>query len=502
MEAHPPKAPASPRLNGLFAAAFGLVGLALGARPIGDNSTFVHIRTGIDIVAGLGIPRVDPYSATAAGEPWVVQSWLPAVAYGVAQRIDGDGRVLLVMNGVLTALLALLVHRLARAGSPLRTLGAALAAVAVSGPWWSPRPLLVGLACLALTILVVERASSLGGSRQRLWLLLPIAWVWVNSHGSFPLAGVWLLATALGAAIDERRLITVRFRAGLWFGAGLLLGCLNPLGARLLLFPLAVGERREIFRLITEWKPPNFQSAPGFVAALGLAAAVVVLSRRRLPWALILPAGVFVLLGLVAQRNLAPAGIVLAPALGAALLRRPMTTATGAAGEGPAAEPESESGSGSEPEAPAAPTAPARRDRLIGVLVGVVAVVLLGNAISQGSLNLEGYPVEVLAAGERSGVLSPGRLVATQDTVGCYLILRRGRRAGVFIDDRYDMYPVAVSRDYLTLLRANPGALDVLARRGIDVVLWNRSLPLVPALQEDGWREVGGDKTWVLLERP
>jgi len=75
-------------LDGLFAAAFGLVGLALGARPIGDNSTFVHLRTGIDIVAGLGIPRVDPYSATAVGTDWVVQSWLPSLAYGLAQKVD------------------------------------------------------------------------------------------------------------------------------------------------------------------------------------------------------------------------------------------------------------------------------------------------------------------------------------------------------------------------------------------------------------------------------
>jgi len=472
-------------LDGLFAAAFGLVGLALGARPIGDNSTFVHLRTGIDIVAGRGIPRFDPYSATAAGSKWVVQSWLPSVAYGLAQRIDGDGRALLILNGAVTALLALLVHRLARAGSPLRTLAAALVAVAVSGPWWSPRPLLFGLACLALTILVVERG-------RRPWLLLPVAWVWVNSHGSFPLGAVWLLATAVGCAIDERRLITARFRAGLWFAGGLLLGCVNPLGPRLLLFPLALGGRREIFRLITEWKPANFQSGPGLVAAVGLGAAVVVISRRQLPWAVAIPAGLFVLLGLVAQRNLAPAGIVMAPALGLALSRRPEAVE----------RPEEESEVGEQEEAmEVAAEPPGRRDRIIAGLVGIVAVVLLGNAISYGALNLGDYPVEVVKAGERLGAFGPGHLVATQDTVGCYLILRRGRGARVFIDDRYDMYPLAVSLDYVSLLRASPGAIEVLDRRGVDGVLWDRSLPLVPALSDRGWREVAGDKRWVFLQR-
>jgi len=86
--------------------------------------------------------------------------------------------------------------------------------------------------------------------------------------------------------------------------------------------------------------------------------------------------------------------------------------------------------------------------------------------------------------------------------VGCYLILRRGRGAGVFIDDRYDMYPKDLSLDYVTLLRAAPGALEVLDRRSVDAVLWERSLPLVPALQQRGWQEAAGDMRWVLLERP
>jgi hypothetical protein len=467
-------------LDGLFAAAFGLVGLALGARPIGDNSTFVHLRTGIDIVAGRGIPRVDPYSATAAGTDWVVQSWLPSVAYGLAQKVDEGGAALLVLNGILTGVLALLVHRLARAGSPLRTLGAALAAVAVSGPWWSPRPLLVGLICLALTILIVE-------SGRRPWLLLPVAWVWVNSHGSFPLAGVWLLATAVGAAFDERRVITARFRAGLWFLGGLLLACVNPLGPRLLLFPLTLGERKEVFRRITEWKPADFQSPPGLVAALGLAVACLLLSRRRVLWASALPVASFVLLGLVAQRNLAPAGIVLAPALGLALTRP--------ARDDPGNVTDRDEQDQERPPVP-------RRDRVLGVLVAVVAVVLLANAVSSGSLDLEDYPVEVVREGERLGVIGAGQLTATQDTVGCYLILRRGRGAGVFIDDRYDMYPVAVSLDYLTLLRGDPGAPDVLERRGVGSVLWERSRPLVPALVDRGWREAAGDRRWVLLRRP
>jgi len=157
-------------------------------------------------------------------------------------------------------------------------------------------------------------------------------------------------------------------------------------------------------------------------------------------------------------------------------------------------------GEQAEPEPPAATSG--RRDRLLFAVVALAAVVVSANAIATGALRLDDYPVEVVATAERMGVLAPGRLVATQDTVGCYLILHRGRAAGVFIDDRYDMYPLDVSLDYVALLRTSPGAVEILDRRRVDAVLWDRSLPLVAALRERGWRETAGDRRWVLLQRP
>ena len=54
-----------------------------------------HLRTGIDMARGLGIPRMDPYSFTAPGHAWVVQSWLPEWTYGWAYRLGGFRLVLL-----------------------------------------------------------------------------------------------------------------------------------------------------------------------------------------------------------------------------------------------------------------------------------------------------------------------------------------------------------------------------------------------------------------------
>ena len=69
------------------------------------------------MVAGLGIPRVDPYSFTAPGHEWVVQSWLPEWTYGWAQRLGGF-RLVVLEQALLIALLVWLVVRLVRAGRP------------------------------------------------------------------------------------------------------------------------------------------------------------------------------------------------------------------------------------------------------------------------------------------------------------------------------------------------------------------------------------------------
>src|SRR5687767_2501267 len=155
-----------------------------------------HLRTGIDMVHGRGIPRRDPYSWTAQGVDWVVQSWLPAWTYGWVHRLGGY-RLVVLEQAVLMAVLAWLVLRLARAASPSRTALSGLIVVGIGLRYWAPRPLLFGLICMALTVTIVER-------RRTPWLLVPVVWFWVQSHGSFPLGLAWLAARAVGEGLDWR----------------------------------------------------------------------------------------------------------------------------------------------------------------------------------------------------------------------------------------------------------------------------------------------------------
>jgi hypothetical protein len=460
----------APRMESLFTAAVVLFGFRLGGRPIGDNSMFTHLRTGIDMAGTGAIPRHDPYSFTAGGERWVVQSWLPEWTYGWAHRLGGFELVVLE-HAVLVALLAWLVVRLARAGSPLRTALAGICAIGVGMSLWTARPLLFGLICMALTIAIVER-------RRSTWLLVPVVWIWVNSHGSFPLGLVWLGARAAGEALDWRAWPREAWRYVGGFAAGLLVSVINPLGVRLLAFPLTLGEKTEAFRQIVEWRSPDFSRSGGHVALAFLALSLLLLLRSRVSWRDAVPVVVFVAMSLLAARNIGVLAVVLAPVLGRALRR-------------------SEAASPSPARAAGNPTM--NRAVLATILA---AFMLFGTFMwTADPVDTVGYPVASVTWLDEQGLLGGTHRLAHQEVVGNYLTLRYGTGVRVFVDDRFDMYPLSVSRDYRALLAGGTGSIDILDRRRIDLVLWRRNLPLTQILTAAGWREVFDEKDYVVLQR-
>ena len=461
----------SPRLESLFIATFVLFGFRIGVRAISDNSMFTHIRTGIDIVSGLGIPREDPYTFTAPGHEWVVQSWLPEWTYGWAERLGGF-RLVVLEQGLLIALLVWLVVRLVRAGSPLRTAFGGLIVVGLGTPFWGPRPLLFGAICMVLTVTIVEE-------RRSQWLLIPVVWLWVSSHGSFPLGLAWLGARAVGEAFDWRAWPRDSMRYVGGFVVGLVVAVVNPLGAKLLVFPFTLGEKREVFERIIEWMSPNFQRSDGRFALMFLVLGLLLLIRARLSWRDVVPVVAFLAAGLLAVRNLPISAIVLAPVLGR-VLKRPDSMP------------------------PLPPTSPsrARINRVFAVTIACAFLLFALSVKTNDPFDAVAYPVKAVDFMEDEGLLAESHRVVHQDFVGNYLELRFGRKVKVFIDDRYDMFPIEIPRDYRRLLGGNPQWQSILQTRNIDVVLWEKDLPLTQLLKASGqWLEIFTEGDWVVLRR-
>jgi hypothetical protein len=449
-----------PTLAFVLGVAFALWGLSIGLGQISDNSFFTHLATGRLIVGGAGIPTHDPYSFTARGAPWVVQSWLASVLYGWIDSWFG-GQGLRVLMGLTTAALAALVWRLSRPAKGL--IGRVVTCgfvVGVGSAVWSPRPLLIGLLMLAVTLLAAEDGLPA-------WVLLPAFWIWVNTHGSFPLGLVALAALWAGRRADGDDGAT-ELRCLLWAIGGTVAGAISPLGPVLLLFPIHLLGKASVLQNIVEWQSPSFALGWSRLFLLQVVVAIVLLVRRP-SYRVAIPLVVFVAAALIGERNVAVAGIVMVPGMargfeGIGTLRGDRRTPVAGA--------------------------------LLVVLV-LLAVVVTRTSLAQPAFDLKAFPVAPVAWLQQNGLHRSDVHMATSDTTGNYLELVYGRGANAFIDDRVDMYPAKVVDDYVALLHGQSNWEQVLDQDKIDLVLTGRDGPLNSLLTDSGkWRVLYQDHDW------
>jgi hypothetical protein len=360
--------------------------------------------------------------------------------------------------------LALLTWRLTRPAGVLagRIIPTAVVLL-VGNSAWPERPLLIALVLFAVVIATVESEGSP-------WLVGPAMWIWVNVHGSFPLCLLYLLVRLLGRKLDGTQMGRLPVLAGAAI-LGTLAGAINPLGPRLLVFPLELLGRHDVLKRVEEWGSPDF-SSPEILLFLIAVLVSLYMSGRRKSLEDGLPVFLFGAAACLAIRNIALASLVVTPVFARGL--QGLGTVRGD-----------------------------QRNRVTAVAGAVViafAVVVTSTYLQGPAYDLRRYPVRQVAWMEARGLLDAR--VATQDFVGNFLTARAGTTAKVFFDDRFDMYPLPVIQDSLVLLDGREGWQRRLQARRVDVVLWRRSLPLAGLLALDpAWRVVRRDKTWIVAVR-
>ncbi len=445
---------------------FVAIGFLIGSRIISDNSFFTHLSTGNLILDNRSVPTADVFSFTALGEPWTVQSWFASVWYRAIFEVAGLG-ALRVANGLIVAVLVSTLWRLtARAKMLLPRVLLLGGALTVGAMMWAPRPLVFGLLCFALAIEVVENP------RRPLWLFIPIMWLWVNTHGSFPLMFLFLGAVGVGQLIDDRSFHRRDIEAGLWLIAGTLIGAINPVGFKLLSFPFELLSKREALEDVVEWMPPKWDR-PSEWAFLVLAATVLGAWKCGAQWRHILPAIGFFVTGVMAVRNINPAAVVMVACAAPALSALPGTL------DGRAVSVAS---------------------RGIAVISGTLLAMFAAYAFITPGIDYRTYPVlEVDWLEDQGLVAQPTVNLVHRDTTGNYLELRFGDDARVFMDDRYDMYPMQVIDDHAELYFGGDFA-EILDRYEATAVLWNSEGDFADWLRsnESDWTVTMDGEDWIV----
>ncbi len=248
---------------------YTLVLVLLGAPVLlTDSDTYWQIVVGQWILDHHAVPRVDIYSFTKAGEPWMSSSWLAQVLYATSYNLAGwTGPVVLAASGI-AATFALLTHILGRRIPAVWAVGVAIAALMLSYGHFLARPHVLVLPVMLAWAYGLMSASERGQAPSP-WLL-PLIALWANLHGGFVFGLVLTGAFALDALWNVERALrkplALRWAA---FGvAALAACCATPYGWGSILAARKILDLGELLHLIYEWMPADFSKFGPFELAI------------------------------------------------------------------------------------------------------------------------------------------------------------------------------------------------------------------------------------------
>jgi hypothetical protein len=335
------------------------------------------------------------------------------------------------------------------------------------GPSLSVRPHMVTYLCLAAAVLGWWRTAQDGRPR---WWLVPLSWVWANSHGMWfigALLGLLVMVTlTLTAEVTRRSMLT---RAWLVALAAVGVGALTPIGPSLLGAPFAVAG---VGSFITEWQPPQFTSLGPALAIAACSFVVVGWARASgsTKWWRIAFLAFAVGWILLATRTVTIGAIVLTPLLAAALEQLNTTQMA----------------------------KPRRADAAVyaaGLLTLLVALV----AIPRVADEPRGFPAKLSV---QLAQVPSGDLVLNDYLVGGWLRWRHPQ-VQPWVDGLTEAYSVAELTQYGDLLALGEDWQEVVIESEVNWALLQTDSPLANALVEQlGWHQLADDQGFSLLRAP
>jgi hypothetical protein len=457
-----------------------------------DGDLARHLRLGEAMLARGDFLRVDDFSHTAGGKPFLAFEWLSEVTYAAVHRAAGLAGVAVFAGLLLAVTFALLGRLLVRRGcDPFLAYLVTMAAAVLSAAHWLARPHLFTMLAVVLLLGLLERKRPVS-----VWVYFPFFVVWANFHGGF-FFGLILIGTYVAGDLleawraDDRApwLASARGRVAA-LGLATAAALVNPYGVALLAHVFGFFGNSTILRQTQEFMSPDFQTVNGklfLVALLGVFAALA-LCRRAPPltWLLVLLGTTA--MALMSQRNIELWALTALPLAAVHLtpewrqlrfIRRPREVF----------EREHQGSYG-------------------GVAAAIVALMLAGLAFAGGRVvgfeavpdrfSRTAFPVEVVERAREAGVRGP---IFNQFTWGGYMLYAWPEQP-VFIDGGTDHYGEELFKEYIQVWNLDPGWRDLLAKWKTEWVLVDpRSRLAAELVRQPEWRVWGCDSIGALLQR-
>lgn len=437
-----------------------------------DSDAGWHIRTGEAILATGNLPRSDPYSFSRPGQPWFAWEWGADVVVGAIHRAGGLAGVAL-FYGVAIAAGVWLWFRLHWLLGGNFLLACAMSPLLLSSCTihWLARPHVIGWLFLLTTLFLAETARAPFRWRNGLTIAAFSA-AWANLHASFFFAPLIFGIYALGR---------YQKKGSAWFvwasAVSLLAPLANPYGWHLYQHIFRYLTDSDLLSHIAEFQTFNFHTGGSgqIVAAviLGIAGGTLAFTQRRYEHALL--AAVVSVLAIRSARGLPLVALLLLPianqAIAPLLDKRLQTFGQGLR---------------------------AIDARFSGLALAPLAI-LAASALLRHLPT--GFPPDQFPVAAYAHIPAEARLFSS-DKFGGYLIYRSNGTRKVFFDGRSDFYGAGFMKQYGRIVQVRPGWRESWNSFDFTHALLPLDYPLIPALEQIGWREVYRDGTAALLASP
>ncbi len=470
------------------------------ARQHSDPDLWGHVLWGRELLAHGSLPRVNPYSYSAPGFPWLRHEWLSEVLMGSIFDKFGPFGLKLLKFLCSAGTICFIVLAESETAAPALVQAAILLVVAlILLPAMQFRPQLFDFIALSAIIALLARHNWRGSAP--LWIAIPIVAIWSNFHGGFfiglvamgvygatsllsgivaghgPRRGLGIVAITAAAAASTLCTFLIPPARDTWHT--LISSILNPMTHS------TIADWRPLIAALTTADSGSIAKKYFVLVFFFLAAAVVsvILTPKGADVPLVAVAAVMLAAAFAAVRNIPIAAIVIAPVLAnhLGLLLRPREVTTAPASS--------------------ARAAPRAGRLVIEILIAVVAIgfARYSGVLSRG-IDASGNPADAV------NFMNSHRLtgnVLADFGWGQYVIWHGAPSMKVFIDSRYDLaYPPAVVQDYLDLADNMAGGSHTLAAYPHDFVLVERDLPAVKLMDSRrDWRLIYSDDTARLYAR-
>jgi hypothetical protein len=250
------------------------------AGTLSEPDTFWQVRTGLLTISHQAIPTVDPFSWTAYGKPWTLNSWGFNVLIAKAYRLAGLPGVAWACAGLAMVAGGLVLFLARQLGASPIVAGALLA---MSWPllvaWLTARPQLIDYIGVLLLAILMPRIVTDRNPIRAVMAVVIVSAVWVNLHAGELLGVAMICASAvlLFAARDTRGSVWC-WIAG---AAALAASLLNPYGVGLLQHAAQVESASS--GIVAEWQHLDPGSPMQWsMLIVGLSALLLAARQRNL----------------------------------------------------------------------------------------------------------------------------------------------------------------------------------------------------------------------------